>query len=58
MSSELKGAELFIDIHPSDPIVEELCLLADQLFHLLKMIGERPTVCEPQAILAAVDNAV
>jgi hypothetical protein len=55
--SGAKGADLFIDIHPSNPIVEELCLLADQLFHLLKMIGERPTDCEPQAILAAMDNA-
>ena len=49
--------DLFLDIHPSDPIVEDLCLLADRLFHLLKEIDGLATDCERQTSLAAKDHA-
>ncbi|HDY94510.1 MAG TPA: hypothetical protein ENH63_05035 [Sulfitobacter litoralis] len=48
---------LFVAIHPSDPIVEDLCLLADGLLDLLQKIDSLPTDCEGQASLAAKDHA-
>jgi hypothetical protein len=49
--------DLFVAIHPSDPIVEDLCLLADGLLDLLQAIDCLPTDCEGQASLAARDHA-
>lgn len=49
--------DLFLDIHPSDPIVEDLCLLADRLFDLLQEIDGLATDQESQASLAAEEHA-
>jgi len=62
MLDALDGSEdgpfhLFVAIHPSDPIVEDLCLLADGLLDLLQEIGCLSTDCERQASLAAKDHA-
>lgn len=55
--SEDEQFDLFLDIHPSDPIVEDLCLLADRLFYLLQEIEGLATDCERQTSLAAKDHA-
>lgn len=49
--------DLFLDIHPSDPIVEDLCLLTDRLFDLLQEIDGVATDQESQASLAAEEHA-
>jgi len=55
--TEDRQFDLFLDIHPSDPIVEDLCLLAARLFHLLQKIEGLATDCERQTSLAAKDHA-
>ncbi len=49
--------DLFLDIHPSDPMVEDLCLLADRLCNLLQEIDGLPADCERQASPAAEGHA-
>ncbi|MFX0546773.1 hypothetical protein ACEWPL_014620 [Roseovarius sp. S1116L3] len=49
--------KLFLEIHPADPIVEDLCMLADQLFDLLEVIGANSDEQEARAALAEKQTA-